>query len=150
MITRFETLQNNVLPPIAIPASDYPRLSRLVDAAGPELVQVSDYLSRELQRAQIIEDAAFDAQVVRIGSLVSYREGVDGRSRTIRLVWPHEADVNRSRVSVMSAVGAALVGMARGQTIAWPSPVGGTRTLTVLAIHGGDGGGDDETPDAAA
>jgi regulator of nucleoside diphosphate kinase len=88
--------------------------------------------------------------VVRIGSLVSYREGVDGRSRTIRLVWPHEADVNRSRVSVMSAVGAALVGMARGQTIAWPSPVGGTRTLTVLAIHGGDGGGDDETPDAAA
>ncbi|MCC7463741.1 MAG: nucleoside diphosphate kinase regulator [Gammaproteobacteria bacterium] len=143
-MSRIDSTATSTLPPIVIPAGDYSRLVRLVESAGPKLAQVSDYLLRELRRAQIVDDAAADARVVRIGSLVTYREGASGRQRTIRLVWPHEADVNHNRVSVLSVIGAALLGMSPGQTIDWPSPVGGTRMLTVLAIHGGG-----EPPDAA-
>lgn len=146
MMSRIESTATGVLPPIVIPAGDYARLNQLAESAGPELAQVSDYLVRELQRAQIVADTAVDSKVVRIGAWVTYREGVDGRRRTMQLVWPHQADVNHNRVSVLSVVGAALLGMSQGQAIEWPSPVGGTRTLTVLSVHGDDGGG---PPDAA-
>lgn len=146
-MTRTEKTGTNALPPIVIPAADYTRLAALTENADPRLAQVSEYLARELQRAEIVDDAAFAAHVVRIGSRVTYREGADGRQRTVQLVWPHEANVDLQRISVMSVVGAALVGMAPGSTIEWPSPVGGTRQLTVVAIHDGPAPG---APDAAA
>ncbi len=139
---------DGVLPPITIPSRDYARLMQIAETAGPHLTQVGDYLMRELERANIVDDEDSDSRVVRVGSRVTYREGVDGRQRTVRLVWPHESDVNLSRVSVLSVVGAALLGMSPGRPIEWPSPVGGMRSLTVLAIHDGDDDGG--APDAAA
>lgn len=123
------------LPPIVICAADYARLTELAASVDARLAHVGEYLERELLRAEVVDDDAFDARVVRVGSRVTYREGA-GPARTVQLVWPSAADVDRSRISVLSAVGAALVGMAAGMSIDWPSPVGGTRQLTVVAIHG--------------
>lgn len=132
------------LPPILIPAGDYRRLTALMDAAERAPTPVLDFLSQELSRAEIVADEACSAHVVRIGSLVSYRDGVNDRYRTVRVVWPLEADVTRDRISVLSPVGAALLGMSPGQSIVWPRPVGEPRTLTVLAVYGSD------MPDPAA
>ena len=92
----------------------------------------------------MVADDACSPHIVRIGSLVSYRDGLNGRYRTVRVVWPLEADVTRDRISVLSPVGAALLGMSPGQSIAWPRPVGEPRVLTVLAVYGSD------APDPAA
>jgi len=132
------------LPPISIPAGDYQRLTALVDAAERTPTPVLDYLSQELSRAEVVADAECSPHVVRIGSLVSYRDGVNGRYRTVRLVWPLEADVARDRISVLSPVGAALLGLSPGQSIEWPRPVGEPRMLTVLTVYGSD------MPDPAA
>jgi regulator of nucleoside diphosphate kinase len=131
------------LPPISIPAADHRRLTALVDA-GRAPTQVLDYLSEELTRADVVDDAECSPHVVRIGSLVSYRDGENGRSRTVRLVWPMEADVTKDRISVLSPVGAALLGMSAGQSISWPQPAGEPRMLTVETVHGVD------APDPAA
>lgn len=131
------------LPAIFIPAGDYSRLVALAEAAGREAPQLRDYLGRELDRARIVDEAAFDDQVVRLGSHVTYRDNTDGRERTVQLVWPLEADVGRQRISVISLVGAALLGMRAGQAIDWPGPLGDARRLEVLAVH-------QQRPDAAA
>lgn len=134
------------LPPISIPAGDYQRLSALVDAAERAPTPVVDYLAEELSRAEVVADEECSPHVVRIGSLVSYRDGADGRYRTVRLVWPLEADVARDRISVLSPVGAALLGLSPGQSIEWPRGVGAPRTLTVVTVNGSDS----EMPDPAA
>ncbi len=143
-----EHMQTGDLPPISIPAADYRRLTALVDAAERAPTPVVDYLAQELSRAEVVEDEQCP-NVVRVGSLVGYRDDVDGRYRTVRLVWPLEADVNRNRISVLSPVGAALLGMSPGQSIAWPRPVGEPRTLTVVTVYGSDTP-EPDVPDPAA
>jgi regulator of nucleoside diphosphate kinase len=142
-MTTGELPKTGQLPPIMIPAGDYRRLTALMDAAERAPTPVVEFLAQELSRAEIVDDEQCQ-HVVRVGSLVSYRDGVNGRYRTVRIVWPLEADVNRNRISVLSPVGAALLGMSPGQSIEWPRPVGEPRTLTVLAVYGED------TPDPAA
>ena len=129
------------LPAIAIPSSDYDRLADLATAAPPLLAR---YLERELARASIVSDPDFDPRAARIGSRVTYRDESTKRTRTVTLVWPLQADIAVGRISVLTAIGAALIGMRANTCIDWPAPLGGPRQLSVLAIDNG------EPPDPAA
>ncbi len=123
------------LPEIIIHASQYDRLLNLAQAAARTSPLVAEYLDRELGRATVLPDEAIGADFARVGSQVTFRDDQTGRQREVVLAWPHEADVARDRISVLTSIGAALLGMRRGQSIDWPSPVGGPRTLTVLAVR---------------
>lgn len=134
-----EYQQTQSLPDITIPASDYDRLVELATVTPPH---VADYFDRELSRARVVPDSEFDICSARIGSSVTYREEPFGRTRTVTLVWPNEADLACGRISVLTSIGAALLGMSPTNSIDWPAPVGGARRLTVLAVdNGGDPGG---------
>jgi regulator of nucleoside diphosphate kinase len=126
------------LPAITISVSDYDRLAELAGDAPPPLCA---YLQRELARARIVADADFDQHAARIGSRVTYREEPGGRARTVTLAWPHEADMKAGRISVVTSIGAALLGMRPRNSIDWPAPLGGPRRLTVLVVDNGSGGG---------
>ena len=67
--------------------------------------------------------------VVRMGSKVVYRDETTGLQRAVALVYPHEADIGLGRISVLTAVGAALIGLSVGQSIEFETPSG---TLPVL------------------
>ena len=127
----------DTLPGIMIPDCDYDRLVELARGTERSMPQVSEYLSRELARAQVVAQPAIDPQVARIGSRISYREDQSGRQRAVTLVWPQDADLERNRLSVLTSIGAALLGMRPGQSIDWPAPIGGARTLTVLTVDNG-------------
>lgn len=123
------------LPEIIISASEYDRLLSLAHAAARTSPLVADYLDRELGRATVLPDEAIGSDFARVGSKVTFRDDQSGRQREVGLAWPHEADVNQDRISVLTSIGAALLGMRPGQSIDWPSPVGGARTLTVIAVR---------------
>ena len=74
--------------------------------------------------------------VVTMGSLVEFRDDDTGRTRTVNLVYPDQADLADGRLSVLSPVGAALIGLSVGQSIEWQTPSGGWRSLTVLQVGG--------------
>lgn len=133
-----EIIRAHPLPSITIAASDY---DRLVELAGEAPAPLSSYLSRELVRAQIVADAELDNQTARVGSRVTYRDEPSGRTRTVTLAWPHEADVEQGRISIITSVGAALLGMRPRSSIDWPAPLGGPRRLTVLAVDNGETSG---------
>jgi regulator of nucleoside diphosphate kinase len=133
------------LPKILIPASDYDRLADAADAAGNIAPQVADYLARELGRAQVVPDHDFDPAAARVGSRVTYSDDQSGERRTVTLAWPQDADFDRHRISVLTSIGAALLGLRAGQSIDWAAPLGGARTLTVAAVRN-----DDATPAMAA
>jgi len=52
----------------------------------------------------------------------------------VQLVYPAEANISEGRVSVLTLIGAALIGLRVGQSISWPTRRGEERRLTVLRV----------------
>lgn len=122
------------LPPIAIIRGDAEKLIRIADHATGAFAQAGEFLGREIDRAQIIEAFERRPGLVAMGSRATFRDDVTGQIRTVTLVYPDEADVAQGRISVLTPVGAALIGLSVSQSIEWETVSGGRRSLTVLAV----------------
>jgi regulator of nucleoside diphosphate kinase len=122
------------LPPIVIAASEVQRLSALADSGMVLFPRVAQFLARETDRAQIVADDTELRNVVRMGSQVRYRDDDTGDVRDVVLVYPHEADIALKRVSVLTPVGAALIGLSVGQAIAFETPSHQARSVTILGV----------------
>jgi regulator of nucleoside diphosphate kinase len=68
-----------------------------------------------------------------MGSTVTYRPD-NGEDRTVTLVYPAEADISLNRISVLTPVGTALIGLAKGQSITWAARDGNRHVLSVIAV----------------
>jgi len=122
------------LPPITLTADDARRLSFVANAGLARLPQAAAFLAREVDRADIVPLTQIRHELVRMGSRVTYRDDTSGQRRTLTLVYPDEANIDLNRVSVLTPVGAALVGLSVGQSIEWETPAGDPRSLTVLEV----------------
>ena len=70
-----------------------------------------------------------------MGATVQFLDEVSGRRRTVELVYPQDADIAADRISVLTPIGAGLIGLSEGQTIAWPDRDGHTRLLRILEVR---------------
>lgn len=122
------------LPQIVIGEADHDRLSNLVIAASAALPDVIDFLERELARARVVAPGALPADVVTMGGEVTFRDEQSGQVRTVRLVYPKDEDIDNGRLSILTPVGAALLGLSAGQSIDWRTRAGIERALTVLKV----------------
>ena len=122
------------LPPIAIAQDDHAKLTDLALSIEDRLPAVAEALLAELDRAEIAPGDRLAAGVVRVGSTLVYRTDADG-PRRVRLVWPGEADIAAGRISVLTPVGAALIGLAAGQSIAWTTRDGRVGNLVVEEVE---------------
>ena len=123
------------LPQIVIGEADHDRLSNLVIAANAALPDVTDFLERELARARVVAPAALPQGVVTMGSQVTFRDEQSGQIRKVRLVYPKDEDIDNGRLSILTPVGAALLGLSAGQAIDWRTRAGLDRALTVLQVE---------------
>lgn len=124
------------LPPITLTGNDFERLNRLAEAAATTFPRTADFLAREIARATIASDDHALRGVVTMGATVEYRDDTTGQVRTIVLAYPDQADLGAGKISVLSPVGAALIGLSVGQSIEWQAPAGEWRSLTVLKVGG--------------
>ena len=120
-------------PPIVVTKADYERLSNLAEATGRAPV-VRDYLAGELDRARVVADDQVAATVVTMRSRFVFRDDSTGDVRTVSLVYPGEENIDDGRLSILTPVGAALLGLSEGQSIEWETRIGESRTLTVLRL----------------
>lgn len=123
------------LPPIAITRGDSEKLARIANAAAETFPRTADFLAREIERAQVIDDVEIRPGLVKMGSRVTFRDDTTNQERTVTLVYPPDADVTEGRISVLTPVGAALIGLSVSQSIEWQTPSGGWRSLTVLKVE---------------
>ncbi len=122
------------LPPIAITRCDIEKLTRIADSSAGVFAQTAEFLGREIDRAQVIEEFESRPGLVKMGSRVTFRDDVTLQVRAVTLVYPGEADVSQGKISVLTPVGAALIGLSVSQSIEWETQSGGRRSLTVLAV----------------
>jgi regulator of nucleoside diphosphate kinase len=121
-------------PRIVIAASQHEQLLNLADRARGRDPHVAEFLTDELTRAFVVPDGSCAANVVQIGSCVTYREDSTARVRRVVLTYPHDANIDQNRISILTPIGAALIGMSIAQTIEWPTPHGAVASLTVLDV----------------
>ncbi|MEN3974743.1 nucleoside diphosphate kinase regulator [Emcibacter sp. SYSU 3D8] len=128
---------NPTLPPIIVTETDFDFLCNLTATRGGALSEVMSFLEQELERADVVPDPYLPADAVRLHSRVTYRDLVADLQRTVTLSYPHEEDISRGLVSILTPVGAALLGLRVGQRIAWRSWADTPRELEVLAVEPG-------------
>ena len=133
-------------PNITLSQGDHQKLSILALTGAGHDPEVADDLLHELDRASIVADTVLPSDVVRMGTLVRFRTGRDERS--VRLVYPGEADISSGRISVLPPVGAALIGLRAGQSITFRTRDGRPQRLTVLRVLPAPDG-DEDGPTAA-
>lgn len=121
-------------PPIQIRETDAERISNLAIEAEERLPQVAELLLGELNRAKVVQDSRLPPDVVAMQSTVKFVDETSGVERTLQLVYPQEADIEAGRISILSLVGAGLLGLRPGQSISWPNRAGKQRALRIMEV----------------
>ena len=107
-------------------------LADLAVSVEKRMPQVSALLIDEIGRATVHSAKTMPRDIVTMSSQVEFVDEASGETRTIQLVYPHEADIAAGRVSILTPVGAGLIGLRQGQSIRWPDRDGHERTLSVV------------------
>lgn len=110
-------------------------LSRIAAGAANTMPELAAELTHELDRARILPEGRVSVDHARIGSVIVYRDESTKRETTVTLVWPQDADIEKNRISVMTPIGVALIGMAAERSIDWTTRSGDVKRLTVLEVR---------------
>ena len=120
-------------PRLIIDERAYPRLLALAERARAQVPDLADRLIEEIERADLRASSDMPADVVTLGSEVTFRQAE--RTQTVQIVAPEDADIEHRRISVLSPVGAALLGLTVGQQISWDMPDKRAAVLEVIAVR---------------
>jgi regulator of nucleoside diphosphate kinase len=123
-----------VKPRIVVSDNDFKRLTDLALGAIDRFPEVAQELEIEMGRAEVVQEASVPANVVRMDSIVEFRTD-SAQQRRVKLVFPGEADISQDKISVLTPIGVALIGLAAGQSITWTARDGKQHTLTVIAVE---------------
>jgi len=121
-------------PAITLTASDSDRLWQLAESLAGRSPDVAEELLAELDRARVVADGRLAPDVVRMGSTLRFTSDL-GDDRRVTLVFPGEADIAKGKVSILTPIGAALIGLSAGQSIDWTARDGRTHRLTVVSVE---------------
>ncbi|QOZ55391.1 GreA/GreB family elongation factor [Bradyrhizobium sp. CCBAU 53338] len=137
MITSQVTFYHDLpvrLPPVMISETDRERLISVATAALTDRRVSPDAsnLLREIYRATIVPDDQLPSNVVAVHSNVDVRDNLTGTNSQIVLVFPDATSVKPNAVSVLTPLGAALVGLSEGASIDWCTASGDRSSKTVL------------------
>ncbi len=123
------------LPPIRIRQADFERLAQLAEAAAATAPATAEFLADEIERATLVPDTAPLSGIVGMDSEVIFRDDATGLQKQVTLVYPKSADIESGRISVLTPIGAALIGLSPGQSISFATPSGELKSLTVLEVR---------------
>jgi regulator of nucleoside diphosphate kinase len=113
------------MEPILMTPHDHDRLSYLAEQLT-ETTTIHDsevkVLERELDRADVVEDAELPADVVTMNSELLLVDIDTQEALSLRVVFPRAADIERGWISVLAPVGLAVLGSREGDEITWRTP----------------------------
>ena len=120
-------------PTVYLTEPDYERLATLAETGDTRGARL---LAEELERAVIVGEGEVRRPFVRLNSEVEFTDLMTGRTRRVEVVLPEEADMDRNRLSVLTPVGAALIGLPAGESIGLKTEDGRPHVLIVLDVGG--------------
>ncbi|HRO03931.1 MAG TPA: GreA/GreB family elongation factor [Terricaulis sp.] len=122
----------NTRPKITVSRDDH---EELIDLALKGLGRApgAAFLLQEMQRAKAVDSSALLSNVLSMNDNVAFE--YDGASyKDYQLVYPNCANFADGRISVLTPVGAALIGLGENDEITWPNDRGGEHRLKLTAV----------------
>ncbi|MCP8885003.1 nucleoside diphosphate kinase regulator [Devosia sp. XJ19-1] len=126
-------IRRDLTPPLTLGKNDHAKLTALAEAGLDRNANLAEILLTELDRAKVVDDAKLPEGVVRMGARVTYQTN-SGQEQTVTLVYPVDADIAEGRISVMTPIGAALIGLKAGQSITWHDRADKRHKLTIVKV----------------
>lgn len=133
-MTQTRSTSGSRKPPIHISEADYDVIADLALQMEHRAPALAKQFLDEINRAKIHPAGKVPTDAVTIGSEVEFLDDSTGEKRRLKLVLPVDADFEAGRLSVMTPVGAGLIGMTVGREISWPTPDGRPRVLRILEV----------------
>ena len=90
-------------------------------------------LAAELSTATIAIEEEMPADVIRINSIVTVAADKNWEKQ-FQIVLPTERDISRNKISVLTPMGAALIGYAQGDEVIWDFP-NGQKVLQIKKVQ---------------
>ncbi|MEQ5789705.1 GreA/GreB family elongation factor [Muricauda sp. NFXS6] len=84
-------------------------------------VELLELLIENVQRAIIVDEKSMPSDVVRLNSRVTL-ESSTGWMKSFQLVPPDDADTEKAKYSVVSALGCSVIGLSKGDSIRYGMP----------------------------
>ncbi|TYA56311.1 GreA/GreB family elongation factor [Formosa maritima] len=121
---------------IILEKKEYVTLKRLINLSGNYKDESRKNsvlrLKTELETAIITDEDEIPLDIIRFNSIITI-ESNDGWSNTFQLVSPADSNYSDKKISVLTPMGSAVIGYAKGDTIDWEFP-GGVKSLKVLEV----------------
>ena len=127
--------QNGEKPIIHVIDSEADALYELAMSIEERSPDVAGKLCEELDRADVVAAEDLPPDVVTMDSEVEFVDERSGGRRKVQLVWPRDANMDENRLSVLTLVGAGLIGMRAGSAIDWPDRSGRERCLRIVDVR---------------
>lgn len=134
-MTKVSNSASTRLPKIHLDKTLVGRLEALAASVMRRSPEVGERLIDEIARAKLVAPNKMRDDVVTIGSVVTYRDLDMAREHTVSVVYPENANIEEGRISVLTPVGVALLGLSPGATISWVTRDDETRQLEVLEVR---------------
>ncbi len=110
-----------------ITTQDMEKLQALIASGVNSYGHHSAYLSQlraELNKAEIVKPEMVPSDVVTMNTRVKFKDLETKETFTYWIVYPGNADPEKSRVSVLAPIGTALLGYRVSDVVEWPVPAG--------------------------
>jgi regulator of nucleoside diphosphate kinase len=131
-MNQHNSFQNNNRNPVIISASDHNVIRKLIGNGTATSDEMT--LAYELNRAIVVSKEEVPAGTVGLGSTVSVLDLDTNKKKTFTIVIPSRADIKSGLVSILSPIGAALIGFRKGQDVVWHMPRG-LKQFRITEVH---------------
>lgn len=130
---------------IYITEYDLKRLRELVKEAKRVERRGNEYLDSleaELARSQVVAPTEIPPDVVTLNSRVCLVDLDTHEEMVYTLVFPQDADMAQSKISVLAPIGTAMLGYRVGDTFTWQVPDGVRRLQVKQVLYQPEASGD--------
>ncbi len=130
---------------VIITKQDFNRIHRAITAAKATnsiKKEEAEKLLAELKNAKIVEPENIGGDVVTMNSIVKIHFQNNKSTMEFKLVYPSEAKIKEKKISIFSAVAAALIGYRVGDEIDWLVPSGMTKIVIDEIVYQPEAAGD--------
>lgn len=121
-------------PSIVLSSTDVAQIERLLDQPEVEKLPVAALLAEEIARATVLPPSEIPPGVVTMNSTLTCVDVNSGKEHHVTLSYPSQADVSAGRISLLTPMGSALLGLSVGQSIDWPGPGGRALRVRVTEV----------------
>lgn len=109
---------------------DYEQIMALTSVNATDAMQT---LEEEISDAEVVDGDTPPENTVGLNTIVEILDLDKNTKSTIQLVLPKEANADEGKISILTPMGMAVIGLQVGQKYQWPMPNGNIKNFEVLS-----------------